>query len=160
MPIALSWLQKMPLPAVFLMVLMRCCHVCPTFMKSHRRREEVVKNLQEVSFCCARLRKKSYQGAELWNFSDAVQVKLKQDDVQDLTRLDEKMREQLMWYDIKLLRALVVFLETQLWTKLIHIASSATTNSDCKDANLSDNDDDKSLCEVKESMDHLVEVYR
>jgi len=41
--------------------------------------------------------KKFYQGTELQNFSDAVQVKLKQDAVQDLTRLDEKMREQLMW---------------------------------------------------------------
>ena len=93
--------------------------------------------------------KKFYQGAELQNFSDAVQIKLKQDAVQDLTRLDEKMRE--------LLRALVVFLETQSWTKQVHIASTAIINSDCEDTNMSDDnhDNDKSLCEVKESVDFL-----
>ena len=39
---------------------------------------------------------KSYQGAELRNFSDAVQVKLKQDALKNVTRLDEKMRERLI----------------------------------------------------------------
>lgn len=60
---------------------------------------------------------KSYQGAVLKNFSDAVQESLKQDALHDLTRLDEKMREQLKWSDIKLLRALLLFLETQSWAK-------------------------------------------
>jgi len=102
-----------------------------------------------------------YQGAELRNFSDAVQEKLKQDAKQDLTRLDEKMRERLTWSDTKLLRALVVFLETQSWTKQIHIASSATTNSEGEDVNLSDDDDDdKSLSEVKESVDFLASHFR
>ncbi|XP_065918333.1 zinc finger protein 862-like [Dysidea avara] len=104
--------------------------------------------------------KKSYQGAELRNFSDAVQVKLKQDALKDVTRLDEKMRERLMWSDIKLLRAIVVFLETQSWTKQIRVASTVT-NSDGEDANLSDDDDnDKSLCDVKESVDYLASHFR
>jgi len=102
--------------------------------------------------------KKFYHGAELWNFSDAVQVKLKQDGLQDLTRLDEKMRERLTWSDTNLLRALVVFLDTQSWTK--QVASTATNNSDCEYINLSDDDDnDKSLYEVKESMDFLASHF-
>ena len=35
----LSWLPRMPSPAIFLSVLMRCCYVCSTFTKSHRRRQ-------------------------------------------------------------------------------------------------------------------------
>ena len=41
------------------------------------------------------------------------------------------------------------------------VASSATTNPDCEDASLSDDDDnDKSLCEVKESVDYLASHFR
>jgi len=62
----------------------------------------------------------------------------------DLTDLDEKMREYLMWFDVKLLHALLVFLETQLWAKQLHIAG---ITSGIEDDSLSDNDD-KTLCEV------------
>jgi len=57
--------------------------------------------------------KKLYQGAELQNFNESVQLKLKQDALHDLTELDAKMKECLKWSDVKLLRALLVFLETQ-----------------------------------------------
>ena len=41
------------------------------------------------------------------------------------------------------------------------LASSATTNSDCEGANLSEDDDnDKLLCEVKESVDYLASHFR
>ena len=54
-----------------------------------------------------------------------------------------------MWSDTKLLRALLVFLETQSWRRQIHVATSAH-NSDCEDTDLSgDDDDDKFLCEVR-----------
>lgn len=44
------------------------------------------------------------------------------------------------------------FLEMQSWEKQIYIASTAN-NSDCEDIDMSsDDDDDKSLCEVKESV--------
>jgi len=43
-------------------------------------------------------------------------------------------------------------------TKQVHVASTATINSDCEDTNLSDDDDnDKSLCEA---MDFLASNYR
>ena len=39
--------------------------------------------------------KKLYQGAELRNFNESVQLKLKQDALHDLTELDAKMKERL-----------------------------------------------------------------
>jgi hypothetical protein len=60
---------------------------------------------------------KTHQGAVLKNFSTATQAQSKQDAVKDLTALDEKMRERLKWSDTKLLRSLLVFLETQTWAK-------------------------------------------
>ena len=98
---------------------------------------------------------------ELQKFDDAAQVRMKQGALQDLTRLDEKIRERLMWSDTKLLCALLVFLETQSWRRQIHVATSAH-NSDCEDTDLSgdDDDDDKSLCEVKESVDYLALHFR
>ena len=105
--------------------------------------------------------KKLYQGAELQKFDDAAQVRIKQNSLQDLTRLDEKMRERLMWSDTKLLLTLLVFLETQSWRRQIYVATTAH-NSDCEDTDLSgdDDDDDKSLCKVKESVDYLASHFR
>jgi len=56
------------------------------------------------------------------------------------------MREQSTWSNTKLLRALVVFLGTQSWTKQIHIARTATISSDCEDADIFDDDDNESPC--------------
>ena len=56
---------------------------------------------------------KLYQSAVLKNFSPETQEMVKRDALRDLTRLDEKMRDHLKWSDTKLLRSLLVFLETQ-----------------------------------------------
>ena len=91
-------------------------------------------------------------------FDDAAQVRIKQDALQGLNSLDKKMRKRLMWSSTKLLRELLVFLDIQSWR--IHVATTAH-NSDCKDTDLSgDNDDDKSLCEVKEPVDSLALHFR
>lgn len=104
--------------------------------------------------------KKLFQGAELQNFNDSVQLKLKQDAQHDLTELNAKMKERLMWSDVKLLRALLVFLETQSWVKQLHNTSRTMVTSDSEDDNLSDNDDDQVLSEVKESVDYLASHFR
>ena len=106
--------------------------------------------------------KKLYQGAKLQNFNESVQLRLKQDALHDLAELDEKMRERLMWSDVKVLHALLVFLETQSWVKQFHIASCTGITSGSEDDNLSDNDDDddKALYEVKESVDYLASHFR
>ena len=96
---------------------------------------------------------KLYQGAALKNFSPAIQEKAKQDALLDLTGLDENMRERLKWSDTKLLRSLLVFLETQTWAKRSH---APVTDSDNED----DIDEDCSLAEVKESVEHIAAHFR
>ena len=88
---------------------------------------------------------KLYQGAALKNYSPAVQEKSKQDALLDLTGLDEKMRERLKWSYTKLLRSLLVFLETQTWAKR---SRPLVADSDSED----DIDEDSSLAEVQESV--------
>lgn len=96
---------------------------------------------------------KTYQGAALKNYRDTAQEALKRDALGDLTRLDDKMRERLQWSDIKLLCALLVFLETQSWSK---------RSLEHTDVAESDEDDssDSSLDEVKKSVDYLATLFR
>ena len=101
--------------------------------------------------------KKVYQGAPLTNFSPAVQETSKQHALDDLTRLDEKMKERLKWSDIKLLWSLLVFLEIQTWMKQSRApVNVADTDSDNED----DVDQDCSLAEVKESVEHIATHFR
>ena len=57
---------------------------------------------------------KLYQGAVLKNAGPETVEKSKEDALHDLTGFNEKMRERLTWSDTKLLRSLLVFLETQM----------------------------------------------
>ena len=94
---------------------------------------------------------KTYQGTVLKNFSPAAREKTKQDALTDLTGLNEKMKERLEWSDTKLLRCLLVFLDTQTWAK-------------CSSAPLADRDDDldedSRLDEVKKSVEHIATHFR
>ena len=98
---------------------------------------------------------KVYQGAPLRNFTTVTQEKSKQDTLCDLTSLDEKMRERLKWSDTKLLRCLLVFLETKSWAKRSHTPAAHSDNED----NI-DEDSDCSLVEVKESVEYLAAHFR
>ena len=51
---------------------------------------------------------KLYQGSVLKDFKQSIQQKCAQDALNDLTALEEKMREHLAWSDTKLLRSLPV----------------------------------------------------
>ena len=94
---------------------------------------------------------KTYQGTVLKNFSPAAREKTKQDALTDLTGLNEKMKERLEWSDTKLLRCLLVILDTQTWAK-------------CSSAPLADRDDDldedSRLDEVKKSVEHIATHFR
>ena len=92
---------------------------------------------------------KSYQGAILKNYSLETQEKTKK----NLALLDEKMREHLAWADTMLLRSLLVLLETQTWVK----CSSTSADSLLLDEDL---EDDCSLAEVKEAMDHISTYFK
>ena len=58
-----------------------------------------------------------YQGVILKHFDDEDMVLqfCKNEGSADVVRLEEKMQERLEWSDIKLMRAILVFLDTQTW---------------------------------------------
>ena len=60
---------------------------------------------------------KIYQGTVLMGYSDAAIDRCKQEAVSDLKRLTANTLSRLEWSDMKLLRVLLVFIETQSWTK-------------------------------------------
>ena len=92
---------------------------------------------------------------KLTNFSPAAQDKSKGDALQDLSALDEKMRERLMWSDTKLLRSLIVFLDTQIWVKR---SRAPVTGIDSDDDQV--DEDCSSLAEVKMSVEHIAAHFR
>lgn len=67
----------------------------------------------------------------------------------DLKRLDEKMRDRLEWSDVKMLRSILVFIDTQGW----QATSSPTLESD---EVLSDDH----LDNIKSAIDYIVSVFR
>ena len=84
---------------------------------------------------------KIYQGTVLMGYIDAAIDRCKQEAVSDLKRLTANILSRLQWSDMKLLRALLVFIETQSWMK------KASTES-C-DLEVESEFDDPSLTEVK-----------
>lgn len=98
---------------------------------------------------------KSYQCAQLNTGSFTVlqvEESCRKLALDDLAKLDEKMRERLDWSDSKLLRSILVFLETQTWVK--------HTNNVSADSILDDEDSDSSLEEVKKTVQHIATHFR
>ena len=58
--------------------------------------------------------KMTYQGIELHHFNDVVNS-CRQQALSDLRKLDDELKERLSWSDTKLMRAIMVFLDTQAW---------------------------------------------
>ena len=98
-----------------------------------------------------------YQGAHLNIGSSVTQVeeRWKQNALSDLDNLNDKMKERLEWSNSKLLRSLLVFLETQIW-----INRSTDVSAD----NLSDDEDmittNSSLLEVENAVEHIATHFR
>lgn len=74
--------------------------------------------------------------------------------MEDLVGLNDKMRERLAWSDTKLLRSLLVFLETQTWMKRTRTSSADSLVMDEED------DEDCSLAEVKEAVEYISTHFR
>ena len=74
--------------------------------------------------------------------------------MQDLSALNEKIRERLMWSDTKLLRSLIVILDT--------LARVKRSQAPVTDINSDDDqvDEECSLAEVKMSVKHIVVHFR
>ena len=90
---------------------------------------------------------KIYQGTVLMDYSDAAIDHCKQEALSDLKRLTANILSRLQWSDMKLLRALLVFIETQSWMK------KASTES-C-DLEVESEFDDPSLTEVKSAIEQV-----
>lgn len=90
---------------------------------------------------------KEYQGIALRNF-DAILEQCKKHVQDDLLRLEQKIKERLEWTDVKLLRSILVFVETQSWQK------SFSDHSDGAMVNLDD------FAEVREAVEYIVSFFR
>ena len=89
---------------------------------------------------------KTYQGTTLNGYNSTTLEYCKKEALADLGRLHEKMRERLEWSDVQLLRALLVFLETQSWMK--------------RSSEEGDSDPDPSLTEIKNALEYIVSLFR
>ena len=93
---------------------------------------------------------KEYQGVALQNF-DCVLEQCKKHVLDDISRLEQKIKERLEWSDIQLMRAILVFLETQSWQKSFSEGSSGD-----HDGMLEPDD----FAEVRAAADYIVSFFR
>ena len=96
------------------------------------------RNWPTVKLVVGRVSEESGQKLALKNFTDEVCTNCSRQALSDLQNLDGKMRERLEWSDVKLLRAILVFLDTCSW------ASRA--------------DDD--MAEIRAAVEHIITVFR
>ena len=87
-----------------------------------------------------------YQGVTLKKYDTATLSYCSGEALADLERLTEKMRERLEWSDTNLLRALLVFLETQSWMK--------------RNVSGEEGDSDPSLVELKAAIELISSQFK
>ena len=92
---------------------------------------------------------KFYQGGVLKNFTDNMFTQCSCQALSDLQKLDGKMRERLEWTDMKLLRSILVFLDTCSWG-VPGVGSSNETREEMTD----------DMPEIREAMEHVISVFR
>ena len=84
-----------------------------------------------VKLVCNRLANGTeYQGATLKHLNEATLRSCKDQALADLSRLEGKMHERLEWSDVKLLRAILVFLDTQTWHPVVTAAMDSDAESE------------------------------
>ena len=57
----------------------------------------------------------SYQGIVLTNCCHEKFWQYSNETIKDLKHLDDKLKERLEWFDVTILRSILVFLDTQSW---------------------------------------------
>ena len=90
---------------------------------------------------------KVYQGASLQHYSDETFSCCSRQVLEDLTKLSESIKHRLAWSDTKLLRSILVFLDTRSWTAPRVSIDSAGLGSDDK-------------AEIREAMEYTVTIFR
>lgn len=95
---------------------------------------------------------KLYQGGSLTRFTDSMLNQCSRQALEDLQRLDGKLKERLAWTDSKLLRSILVFVDTRNW-----IAPRRVSRSD-SDPEPEEEVDDKG--EIRAAAEHIVSIFR
>lgn len=90
--------------------------------------------------------KKVYQGSTLSSYTDAMLSSCSAQAKADLGKLDGKIKERLSWSDTKLLRSMIVFLDTRSW------AIRHTEEDEEMDV------DDRA--HIKEAVEYILTVFR
>ena len=86
---------------------------------------------------------KFYQGGVLKNFTDDMFTACSRQALSDLQKLDSKMRERL---DVKLLRSILVFLDTCSWV----VGASSDTSEEMAD----------DMANIRAAVEHIITVFR
>ena len=89
---------------------------------------------------------KFYQGGVLKNFTDDMFTACSRQALSDLQKLDSKMRERLEWTDVKLLRSILVFLDTCSWA----VGASSDTSEEMAD----------DMADIRAAVEHIITVFR
>ena len=97
--------------------------------------------------------RKEYQASTLLPFTDSRVSQCSTSTLCDLSKLDIKIKERLAWSDLKLLRSILVFLDTHSWT----ILATATNNGDESIDEATFSDDKK---EIREAVQYVAAVFR
>ena len=87
---------------------------------------------------------KMYQGITLQRYNEATVTTCKHQVLSDLTNLDDKMSSRLEWSDLKVLRSILLIIDTQNWQM----------HSESEDG------DDPKLCEIQEAVITITEMFR
>ena len=91
---------------------------------------------------------KRYQGITLQRYNETTIATCKHQVLSDLTNLDDKMRSRLEWSDLKVLRSILLIIDTQNWQML-----QAKKHSESKDG------DDPKLCKIQEAVITITEMF-
>lgn len=104
-----------------------------------------------VRLVCSRVKEedgdKVYQGAVLTNYSPTTLITCAAQALADVNQLEKKMRARLEWSDVRMLRAILVLLDTQSWQL------SPSSNSEEEDL-----EDD--LAEMREAVEYITSHFR
>ena len=100
--------------------------------------------------------KKLYQGVVLKHYSTEVLEQCQHQALRDLKLLEQNMHERLEWSDVKLMRNILIFIDTQGRQKKESLGSNTTNASESE----SDHADDDGLSEITSALDNIVSVFR
>ena len=92
-----------------------------------------------------------YQGAVMQNFNTRTLHYCRDQALADLQQLDQQMRDRLEWSDVKMLRCILTFLDTQSWRRPVTVNTDNSSDSD---------EDDHILVEILSAVEYITSFFR